>query len=80
MLWIVAMLWGCAPDMYEECLREQELYCSCLDSCLDAEAVETKCTEVAVESNPWSAEDWACYNDTLEETCEEVAAYEACGL
>ena len=80
MVWIVAMLWGCAPDVYEECLRSQELYCSCWDRCLDAETVETKCTEAVEVVDQWSGEEWACYNDAFEETCEEVAAYEACGL
>jgi hypothetical protein len=82
MIWMLGLLWGCAPDRYSECERTNELYCECWDQCRDAEYVAQSCG-----ASTWlSAEDWACYNDAFEEVCEEIEIYdidtpmEMCGL
>lgn len=74
--WLVAMLAGCKPDSYDECERSYEIRCDCDGSACQSDAfVEKKCTEYAKTSE---AEQEGCFNDVLEETCDEGKAYEEC--
>ena len=82
MVWLVGLLVGCGPDRYDECVRLAALTCECLELCpSDANIAEECSTEPSGEEEDiWLAEDWQCFNDAYEGTCDEAGSYEECGL
>ena len=79
-IWFVGLIVGCEPDLYRECERTFDLQCECWQMCNTAEHIAEHCNEAATEDNEWNPEDWSCYNDTFEETCDQAIAHDECRL